>query len=193
MLAQHWLMSKAICFNNWPPFSPHLVINTALLLSLTFCKINRSEAPSSLFISFQIIHSIFDFWSFPRKIFAIFGEEMFNFMKSWKVTFFLWWRRWWCTKTVSSRLLLMRLALPCISGGILLRCQRRIISSAGWQRCPDQAGAGFPRMQLRLRHLARFLLACTLCINSEKAWLVLLSVQRFCAVCKTFARLIMIV
>ena len=103
MLAQHWLMSKAICFNNWPPFSPHLVINTALLLSLTFCKINRSEAPSSLFISFQIIHSIFDFWSFPRKIFAIFGEEMFNFLKSWIVTFFQWWRRWWCSKTASSQ------------------------------------------------------------------------------------------
>ena len=80
-----------------------------------------------------------------------------------------------------------------VSGCILLRRQRRIISSTDWQRCPDQAGAGFPRMQLRLRHLARFLVACTLCINSEKAWLVLLSVQRFCAVCKTFARLIMIV
>ena len=134
--AQHWFMSKAICFNNCPPFAPHLVINTALLLS-TFCTINRSEAPSSLFISFQIIHSIFDFWSFPRKIFAIFGEEMFNFMKSWKVSFFLWRLWWWCSKTVSSRLLLMRLALPCISGCILRRCQHRIIFSSNWQRCPD--------------------------------------------------------
>ena len=138
MLAQHWLMSKAILFNNCPPFAPHLVINTASLLS-TFCKINRSEAPSSLFIIFITIYVIFDFWSFPRKIFAIFGEEMFNFMKSWKVSFFLWRRWWWwCSKTVSSPLLLMRLALPCISGCILLRRQHRIIFSTDWQRCQDQ-------------------------------------------------------
>ena len=60
-----------------------------------------------------------------------------------------------------------------------------------WLATLPGPAAGFPRMQLRLRRLARFLVACTLCINSEKAWLVLLSVQRFCAVCKTFARLIM--
>ena len=183
--AQHWFVSKAILFNNWPPFAPHLVINTASLLS-TFCKINRSEAPSSLCI---IFHSIFNFWSFPWKIF---DEEMLNVLKSWKVAFFLWRRYWWCTKTVSSPLLLMRLALPCISGCILRRCQRRIIFSTALATLPGP-GAGFPRRQLRLRRLARFLVACTLCINSEKSSLVLLSVQRFCAMCKTFARLIMIV
>ena len=122
--------------------------------------------------------------------FAIFDGEMLHFKKSWNVSFFLWRRWWWCTKTVSS---------PTFAGAARPALHLRVHPAAlptqdnllRWLATLPGPRAGFPRMQLRLRHLARFLVACTLCINSEKAWLVLLSVQRFCAMCKTFARLVM--